>query len=117
MLLLLLLHHHLLLRLNVQLLLALLLSQKKLLGLLLTEHQPLLSVRERLLRQEVTLSPDVDDLTGPGPEHRLSGGQLGGGAALDDLHALPPLSDLSLGSVGAGDLDIGSGGNIEHLKL
>ena len=35
--------------------------------------------------------------------------------ALDDPHALPPLSDL--GCVGAGDLDVGSGGNIEHLEL
>ena len=108
-------HYHLLLRLNVHLLLPLLLSQKELLGLLLTQHQSLLRVwGERLLWQEVTLAPDVDDLTSTGPLD-IPGGQLGGGRALDDLHALSPLSDL--GSVGAGDLDVGSGGHIEHLKL
>ena len=104
-----LLNHHLLLRLNVQLLLALLLGQEELPGLLLTQHQSLLLLRQRLLRQEEALAPDVDDLT-----RGLPGGQLGGAAALDDLDTLPPLPDLGLGPVRAGDLDVGPGGNIEH---
>ena len=74
------------------------------LGLLLTEHQPLLGVGERLLRQEEALASDVDDLAALAAptlarhlldaEDRLPGRQLGGNTALDYLHALAPLPHL-----------------------
>ena len=95
-------------------------GQEELLGLLLTQHQALICVWERLLGQEEALAPDVDDLAAPGPgldaDDGLPGGELGGDAALDDLHALPPLPHLGLGRVGARDLDVGSGGDIEDLE-